>query len=96
MSKKYKIHRVEITQRAQDRFDEMHENIQQHYSSKIATQFVNDFHDKVDQLKQNPAIYQFSDENKILDVPSLVNMELFYTKLFKTLPYLLLLFLILE
>ncbi len=64
MPKKYKINRVEITQRAQDRFDKMHENIQKYYSPKVANQFVNDFHDKVDQLKQNPAIYQFSDENK--------------------------------
>ena len=78
--KKYKINRVEIVPRAQERFDEMYENIEEHYSSRVADKFVDDFNDKIEELKQNPEIYKYSDEKKILDELYLASMELFYTK----------------
>ena len=62
--KKYKINRVEITPRAQQRFDEMHQNIEEHYSPRVADKFVSDFNNKVTQLKHNPEIYKYSDEKK--------------------------------
>jgi len=61
---KNKITRVEIAQRAQDRYDEMVDNIEKHASSRAADKFTDDFEDVVEKLKKNPEIFEYSDERK--------------------------------
>ena len=61
---KNKINRIEIAQRAQDRYYEMLNNIEKHSSPRVAEKFTDDFEDVVEKLKKNPEIFEYSNTRK--------------------------------
>lgn len=61
---KTKINRVEVAQRAQERYDEMVEDLEKRYSPHVAQNFTDDFEEVVNKLKKNPAIFQYSNQRK--------------------------------
>lgn len=61
---KNKIKRIIVAQRAQQRYDEMVEELEERYPPHVAQKFTDDFEDVVNKLKKNPAIFQYSNERK--------------------------------
>lgn len=52
--------RVDFTKKAQQRFQELHDNIEEHQSPKAAKKFVEDFNNVIHLVQKNPEIFERS------------------------------------
>ncbi|MFK7797668.1 MAG: type II toxin-antitoxin system RelE/ParE family toxin [Aureispira sp.] len=57
------MRRVDFTKKAQQRFQELHDNISENQSPKVAKKFVEDFNHTIKLVQQNPEIFAKSAHN---------------------------------
>lgn len=61
---KDKIKKVEITQKAQNEYDKLIKNIEEHSSIEAANHFDDNFYEVLSKLKKTPLIFEASEKKK--------------------------------
>jgi plasmid stabilization system protein ParE len=77
------VRRVDFTKKAQQRFQELHDNISEHQSPKAAKKFVEDFNHTIGLVQKNPEMFAKSTHNPHLRRGLFSKYGAFFYRVFK-------------
>ena len=77
------MRKVDFTKKANQRFQEMHENISEHQSPKAAKKFAEEFKHVIQLVQQNPEMFEASKERPTLRRGLFSKYGAFFYRVFK-------------